>query len=404
MSEENEQTTAITVNWPRFLVIESLDTSKPIASLSPFVIEKAMKGIVGEPKSIKKLRSGVILVELSRSGQSLNLLKQTQFASVPVRVTEHRTLNSSRGVVRCYELAQMDSTELVEQLSAQGVVAARNITQRKNGTIRKTVAIVLTFASAIMPKEIKAGYLKVKVDQFIPNPLRCFGCQAFGHHQTNCTKNKVCPKCSQVAHGDDPCTSAVKCPNCGGDHPAYATSCPKWAQEKEICRMKTTRNITFPEARKLVNNSTQSSTSNITYASAVKSSFKSVGTQTDVTHCKCTSNYTEQQTSYTHQSSGCQTEVQLTVTSQQQQEDATNKTANVETDESEMQRSPRGSSRGRSSDQQRKDGKNPERPPERKASLSPKYLGDGAEKMRGRTWSGKPKHKLNLTQQDGLHK
>jgi hypothetical protein len=276
------------VFWPRFLVIESTATSRPLSSLSPFVIEKTMKGIAGEVKSVKKLRSGLILVEVTRPGQARNLLRQTLFASIPVKVSEHRSLNSCKGVIRSFDLAAMEPEDLKNELSSQGVTAVRNIKQKRNGTLRNTPAIVLTFASSELPGSIKAGYLCVKVDPFIPNPLRCFSCQAFGHHQSTCKRTKICPKCSLAAHGDDPCNGPIKCVNCGADHPTYASSCPRWIQEKDICRTKVTNNITFPEARRIVLTGahTAAPIARPSYASVVKSS-RSIGVQTDITQCRC---------------------------------------------------------------------------------------------------------------------
>jgi hypothetical protein len=247
-----------------------------------------MKGIAGEVKSVKKLRSGVILVEAARAGQARNLLRQTSFASIQVKVSEHRSLNTCKGVIRNFELAAMEAEDLKNELSSQGVTAVRNIKQKRNGTLRNTPAIVLTFASSELPGSIKAGYLCVKVDPFIPNPLRCFSCQAFGHHQSTCKRTKICPKCSLAAHGDDPCNGPIKCVNCGADHPTYASSCPRWIQEKDICRTKITNNITFPEARRIVLTGahTAAPIARPSYASVVKSS-RSIGVQTDITQCRC---------------------------------------------------------------------------------------------------------------------
>ena len=46
----------------RFLIIHSEVEGKDISLLSPFLIEKAIMSIAGEPKSIKNLRSGDLLI------------------------------------------------------------------------------------------------------------------------------------------------------------------------------------------------------------------------------------------------------------------------------------------------------------------------------------------------------
>ena len=51
--------------WPRFLVMESINQDIPLSRLSPFIIEKAMKGIC-DVVNAKKLRNGALLIEVSR--------------------------------------------------------------------------------------------------------------------------------------------------------------------------------------------------------------------------------------------------------------------------------------------------------------------------------------------------
>ena len=58
-----------------------------------------MNGITGQVKNVRKLRSGIILVEVLREAQALNLLKLTSFASVPVKVSAHRSMNTCKGVI-----------------------------------------------------------------------------------------------------------------------------------------------------------------------------------------------------------------------------------------------------------------------------------------------------------------
>ena len=260
--------------------------------------------MLGSVKTLKQLRSGQVLIEVTRETQARNLLGQNELAGIPVKVTQHRSLNSSRGVIRSFELARMNETELLAELRNQGVTAARIVKQHRNGVERITPVIILTFALSVPPMQIHAEYLTIKVEPFIPNPLRCFKCQMYGHHQSTCQRSRVCAKCSSEEHGDSPCTAPVKCKNCSGDHPAFSSSCPKWIQEKEICRVKTVRNISYPEARKLVattGTSTTAASGTQSYAEAASRPLgsgtaaqqsapprtRSVETQTDVINCTC---------------------------------------------------------------------------------------------------------------------
>ena len=243
-------------NWTRFLVIESVEGSKTLSSLSPFVIDKAVKGLIGTVDNVSKMRSGGLLVEVNSSKQSEIALKLSSFFDIPVKVTPHRTLNFCKGVVRSAELAQMDTDELVEELKDFRVTEVKPIFVTREGTKKKTATMIVTFATSEVPKKLKAGFLSLSVERYIPNPLRCFKCQKFGHSQSWCKREEVCPKCGLKAHGDTGCSEELNCVNCKGKHPSFSRDCPIFKLEKEICKVKTEQKLPFPEARKLVLNKT----------------------------------------------------------------------------------------------------------------------------------------------------
>ena len=63
------------VLFPRFLMMMPDDEEKSLHKLSSFAIQKGIKGLAGEPKSIKQLRSGDLLIEVDRESHSTNLQK-----------------------------------------------------------------------------------------------------------------------------------------------------------------------------------------------------------------------------------------------------------------------------------------------------------------------------------------
>ncbi|GFX40986.1 uncharacterized protein TNCV_2216841 [Trichonephila clavipes] len=64
---------------------------------SPFVVHKAIIGIGEEPKSIKKLRSGYLLIETTTALQSKSFLLAKTFLDFPLSVNPQRSLNSCGG-------------------------------------------------------------------------------------------------------------------------------------------------------------------------------------------------------------------------------------------------------------------------------------------------------------------
>ena len=90
----------------------STDGGETLSKLSSFAIHKGVKGIAGDEVTIKRQFSGDIYLTCKKS-QSDNLLKCVLFGGIaPVAVTAHKSLNSSKGVVRNWELARTDPEKL----------------------------------------------------------------------------------------------------------------------------------------------------------------------------------------------------------------------------------------------------------------------------------------------------
>ncbi|GBO40288.1 hypothetical protein AVEN_190982-1 [Araneus ventricosus] len=123
-----------------------------------------------------------------------------------------------------------------------------------------------------LPEHIKAGYMRLSVRTYIPNPLRCFKCQRFGHSKTSCRGTLTCARCAEVGHESTDCTRTEKCVNCKGEH-TFSRNCFAWKQEKEIITTKIKKQISYQEARKLVKS--QTPTPGNSYVSVAKKSISS---------------------------------------------------------------------------------------------------------------------------------
>ncbi|GFW52412.1 uncharacterized protein TNCV_2796701 [Trichonephila clavipes] len=266
----------------RFLLIplQNVEMSKK----SPFAIHKALIGIGGEPKTVKRLRSGDILIETHTALQTKSFLLANTFLDSPVTICPHKSLNTSRGVISESDLLSTPESEILEGFSDQGVIQVRRITIKKDATIIPTKHLILTFNRPKLPPAIKAGYLHCKIRPYIPNPLRCFKCQRFGHSQTSCRSQLTCSRCASVGHASTDCSLEPKCINCSQPHTADSKLCPKWKTEKQIQEIKTNKNITYVEARKLIVPQLVQ-----TYSKVAKPSIVNNSTQTDgnITKIKC---------------------------------------------------------------------------------------------------------------------
>ncbi|GFX44446.1 uncharacterized protein TNCV_1394671 [Trichonephila clavipes] len=200
------------------------------------------------------MRSGDLLVETKSAIQSKSYLSTKHFLDSFLTVTPHRSLNFSRGVISEPDLLTTPDAEILDGFSDQGVIQVRRITIKKDATVIPTKHMILTFNNPNLPATVKAGYLNCKIRPYVPNPLRCFKCQRFGHSQTACRGQLTCSRCATVGHPSTDCTLEPKCVNCFLSHP----------------------NIPYVEARKLITPQLSQS-----YAQVTKLSTTTTTTQTD---------------------------------------------------------------------------------------------------------------------------
>ena len=164
-------------NWPEFILIQP-DGEKQLTS-NPFMTAKVIQGIAGEVKAVKSLRNGDILVHCALRSHALNLLKLKAFAGIPCKGLPHRSLNSSKGIIRDRERCLQSMTEetITKELADHGVIHVKRFTVKTSAGVSNTNTYLMTFSCASLPQDIKAGYHNIKVEVYVPNPLRCYKCQ-----------------------------------------------------------------------------------------------------------------------------------------------------------------------------------------------------------------------------------
>ncbi|GFW03917.1 putative RNA-directed DNA polymerase from transposon BS [Trichonephila clavipes] len=137
---------------------------------SPFAIHKALIGIGGEPKLIKRLH---LLIETSSALQKRSFFLAKTFLGPPLPISPHKSINTSRGVISEPDLLSTPEAEILDGFSDEGVIQDRRITIKKDNTIIPTKHFILTFNSPKLPSTIKAGHFNCKILPYIPNPLHC---------------------------------------------------------------------------------------------------------------------------------------------------------------------------------------------------------------------------------------
>ena len=126
--------------------------------------------------------------------QAENILKIKTFHTAKYKAYPHDKLNTSKGVIRCWELALTTEEEIA---SAQGVTNIWRVSIRKGEQRIQTNTYILTFNNPHTPNEVKKGYCLQKVEQYVPTPLRFFKCQKYGHHSEACRRRQTWAKCSE---------------------------------------------------------------------------------------------------------------------------------------------------------------------------------------------------------------
>ncbi|XP_076374050.1 uncharacterized protein LOC143258655 isoform X1 [Tachypleus tridentatus] len=169
LGDSEQQSSTSVTHVPHFLILHSL-SEKPLGQLSPFFIQK---GLAGSPKSVKKLRSGDVLVETSTSQHSELLLNSRAIGDIPIEVTPHATLNSSRGVIVEMELKNVPESEILAGLSTQGVSAVRHISTRKDGvyTANKYPRFDIYFITCTCHHQGRLSHLQGSAIHSKPSPM-----------------------------------------------------------------------------------------------------------------------------------------------------------------------------------------------------------------------------------------
>jgi hypothetical protein len=200
-----------------------------------------------------------VLIEVTSQAQANKALKMTTWINVHVQVSPHRSLDMSKGIICCRDLRDCNDEEILDGLRPKGVTNGKHILSNKSGIKLPTNTFVLTLSKPSAPKYVKAAYLKIPVEMFIPNPLRCLNCQKFGHGRNTCNRPAICAKCGQQGHLDVDCKTEPQCANCSGLHPAFSKECQEWIEKREIMKIKTEHCTSFSEATQLYDQQFQSS-------------------------------------------------------------------------------------------------------------------------------------------------
>ena len=229
-------------------LIEVSSEEVKLSKLSPVKIKKWLDDVVGKCE-IKPTPSGKLVVSCHTSAGG-KLMTQKKFEGFKITVQRHiptSTTQSLKGIAHGVDL-DFSEDDLKDDLSCESGVKITDVKRLGN-----TKSIVITFGGTQLPSHVFFGYLRYSVKLFIPNPIRCFKCQRYGHIAKNCRSVVRCGKCGQN-HDIKECSAEKqeKCCNCQGDHKASSRDCAFYKEAQSIVKVKTEQRITYSEAVKQV--------------------------------------------------------------------------------------------------------------------------------------------------------
>jgi hypothetical protein len=137
-----------------------------------------------------------------------------------------------------------------EITDATGAKTAKRIIKKTGGKQVQTRQIILFFDECC-PTYVQLGWERHRVEIYIPEPIRCFNCQRFGHLAKLCSAEPRCSRCAGN-HPIQQCKVINKekevkiiCANCDEQHPASYMGC------KNYQAARVTTKIQFSETKKM---------------------------------------------------------------------------------------------------------------------------------------------------------
>lgn len=234
--------------------IHNATDNKKLATINPYKIKAEIDTLCGPVNNVEHRRNGTLLITAKTADQVQTLVKATRLpiSQIPIKGSVAWSTQTVSGKIYAPEFAEDTLADLLELLKPVGVIAIRKFLQDPN---KKHVPIyVLTFLNNKCPEKIQVGYTSYRVDEYYSQPLRCTNCCRWGHSQRNCHGSLTCGQCGQQGHHQKNCSSNTTCcPNCKEDHPVNSKKCKKFIEQQNLCKIKSTLNISYQEARKKMN-------------------------------------------------------------------------------------------------------------------------------------------------------
>lgn len=217
-------------------------------------------GVIDSVKEISFIGINRVKIQMNSARDVHNLVLDPVIKTKGFRCYVPKHLTERRGVIKRVDTC-FSEDYIVENIECDAIVkSCKRVVKKQNnpdGTYslvpRQTV--IVTFLGNRVPSEVFINRCRRTVDPYIANVLQCYNCLRFGHLSFQCrSAESRCKKCG-IPHQGICENSETKCCHCqSSSHDALSKECPRYKEQKKIKEIMGERNITFKEAKTILDN------------------------------------------------------------------------------------------------------------------------------------------------------
>src|SRR6267154_334748 len=235
---------------------------------NPIKLKQALTNIDGSFKGDQiKYSKDNLKIHCKSQEQKNRLLNVKILLGIEVIASEHNAISRASSNLDEYERViifgvstDIEENDICEETKA---ISAKRLLSKKAPNLDRVPSetVVLSYY-ADPPKSVSIGFKEFKTKLFVPQPIRCWNCQHYGHSEKVCRGKLTCPRCAQnhkfedckipAVISNDPsipsANSGLRCVNCQQAHSAAYRGCPMFLKQKDILEIKYTNKITYAQA------------------------------------------------------------------------------------------------------------------------------------------------------------
>lgn len=223
---------------------------------APFMLQRSVEAFLGEKvlDASSEGRGMSYALKIRNGALATKLMGMKNLSDgTPIKISTHPHRNSVRCVVSNFDVINDSVEQICSELASQGVIGVKRITRKENGIDVNTPTLILTIQGTTVPTSIRFGWFIKTTRPHYQLPMQCFRCWAFGHTKQHCSVDALCGNCGKKAHLEEGkrCEEPAYCNTCNNeDHATSSRKCPTYEKENNIQRIRTDRNMSYPQARK----------------------------------------------------------------------------------------------------------------------------------------------------------